>query len=411
MAVTGLDARRKHRPSELSGGQQQRVAVARALVSRPTVMFADEPTGNLDSTMSGEILSLLRRSVTDLGQTTVMVTHDAHAAAIADRVLFLADGHIVRDLGPSSAHEILDTLEQVTRAMTKVALKGLLGRKTRAILTSFAIVLGVAMISGTFVLTDTIQKSFDSVFTQAYDKTDASITAKEIVKNSRNRAPVPGVPAGQGPRARRDRSRLGRRQRRGQARRLQGQDRRRRERRGRGLQRRPQAVTLQPAHARVRAAGRPARTRSSSTPIRPPRHHYAVGDTIGAKAEGPVAQYTISGIGKLGGGGFGGLVTVAAFDLHTAQAHLRAPEPVRRDLRRGGEGRLAAGAQAGDPSAGRAVAAGADRRRGGPGGLRRSQQGHRDDSRVPARVRRHLAVRRRVRHLQHHLDHRRAAHP
>jgi putative ABC transport system ATP-binding protein len=115
MAVTGLDDRRRHRPSELSGGQQQRVAVARALVSRPTVMFADEPTGNLDSTMSGEILSLLRRSVTDLGQTTVMVTHDAHAAAIADRVLFLADGHIVRDLGPSTAHEILDTLEQVTQ--------------------------------------------------------------------------------------------------------------------------------------------------------------------------------------------------------------------------------------------------------------------------------------------------------
>jgi putative ABC transport system ATP-binding protein len=114
MTVTGLDVRRRHRPSELSGGQQQRVAIARALVSRPTVMFADEPTGNLDSTMGGEILSLLRRSVTDLGQTTVMVTHDAHAAAIADRVLFLADGHIVRDLGPSSAHEILDTLEQVT---------------------------------------------------------------------------------------------------------------------------------------------------------------------------------------------------------------------------------------------------------------------------------------------------------
>jgi putative ABC transport system ATP-binding protein len=114
MATTGLDNRRKHRPSELSGGQQQRVAIARALVSRPTVMFADEPTGNLDSTMGGEILSLLRRSVTDLGQTTVMVTHDAHAAAIADRVVFLADGHIVRDLGPSTAHEILDALEQVT---------------------------------------------------------------------------------------------------------------------------------------------------------------------------------------------------------------------------------------------------------------------------------------------------------
>jgi putative ABC transport system ATP-binding protein len=112
--AVGLGQRLSHRPSELSGGQQQRVAVARALVSRPSVMFADEPTGNLDSTTSGEILTLLRDSVDTLGQTTVMVTHDAHAAAIADRVLFLADGDIVRDLGPSSAHEILETLEQVT---------------------------------------------------------------------------------------------------------------------------------------------------------------------------------------------------------------------------------------------------------------------------------------------------------
>jgi putative ABC transport system ATP-binding protein len=110
----GLSQRLKHRPSEMSGGQQQRVAIARALVSRPTIMFADEPTGNLDSRTSGEILTLLRDMVSGLGQTTVMVTHDAHAAAIADRVLFLADGEIVRDLGPSSAHEILDTLEEVT---------------------------------------------------------------------------------------------------------------------------------------------------------------------------------------------------------------------------------------------------------------------------------------------------------
>jgi putative ABC transport system ATP-binding protein len=110
----GLTERLSHRPAELSGGQQQRVAVARALVSHPSVMFADEPTGNLDSRTSGEILGLLRDSVDALGQTTVMVTHDAHAAAIADRVLFLADGDVVRDLGPSSAHEILATLEQVT---------------------------------------------------------------------------------------------------------------------------------------------------------------------------------------------------------------------------------------------------------------------------------------------------------
>jgi putative ABC transport system ATP-binding protein len=114
VAKVGLADRLTHRPSELSGGQQQRVAVARALVSRPSVMFADEPTGNLDSTTGGEILTLLRDCVDSLGQTTVMVTHDAHAAAIADRVLFLADGNIVRDLGRSTAHEILATLEEMT---------------------------------------------------------------------------------------------------------------------------------------------------------------------------------------------------------------------------------------------------------------------------------------------------------
>jgi putative ABC transport system ATP-binding protein len=110
----GLTDRRSHRPSELSGGQQQRVALGRALVSKPSIVFADEPTGNLDSKTSGEILELLRESVETFGQTTVMVTHDAHAAAIADRVLFLADGLIVRDLGPSSAREILGALEEVS---------------------------------------------------------------------------------------------------------------------------------------------------------------------------------------------------------------------------------------------------------------------------------------------------------
>jgi putative ABC transport system ATP-binding protein len=110
----GLAERRDHRPAEMSGGQQQRVAIARALVSKPTVVFADEPTGNLDSTTSGEILELLRHSVDAYGQTTVMVTHDANAAAIADRILFLADGRIVKDLGPSSTEEILDALREVT---------------------------------------------------------------------------------------------------------------------------------------------------------------------------------------------------------------------------------------------------------------------------------------------------------
>jgi putative ABC transport system ATP-binding protein len=109
----GLSERLTHLPSELSGGQQQRVAIARALVSKPTVMFADEPTGNLDSTTSGEILELLRQSVANYGQTTVMVTHDAQAAAIADRILFLADGRIVKDLGPSDTREIVEAMEEV----------------------------------------------------------------------------------------------------------------------------------------------------------------------------------------------------------------------------------------------------------------------------------------------------------
>jgi putative ABC transport system ATP-binding protein len=110
----GLSDRREHRPSELSGGQQQRVAIARALISRPTVMFADEPTGNLDSHTSAEILQLLRESVSAYGQTTVAVTHDANVAAIADRVLFLADGRIVKELGRCEAHDILTVMEEVS---------------------------------------------------------------------------------------------------------------------------------------------------------------------------------------------------------------------------------------------------------------------------------------------------------
>jgi putative ABC transport system ATP-binding protein len=110
----GLGDRLAHRPAELSGGQQQRVAIARALVSRPTVVFADEPTGNLDSKTGGEILELMRSSVDDYGQTTVMVTHDARAASIADRILFLADGQIVRDLPRSEPHVVLEAMEEIS---------------------------------------------------------------------------------------------------------------------------------------------------------------------------------------------------------------------------------------------------------------------------------------------------------
>jgi putative ABC transport system ATP-binding protein len=110
----GLADRRSHRPSELSGGQQQRVAIARALVSQPSVVFADEPTGNLDSRTGQEILELLRAASAEHGQTTVMVTHDAAAAAIADRILFLADGLIVDQLARSEPGEILAAMNRIS---------------------------------------------------------------------------------------------------------------------------------------------------------------------------------------------------------------------------------------------------------------------------------------------------------
>jgi len=110
----GLGDRRNHRPAELSGGQQQRVAIARALVSRPSVVLADEPTGNLDSSTGQEILELLRSATEEYGQTTVMVTHDAGAAAIADRIFFLGDGLIVNELPRSSPSEILAAMNLIT---------------------------------------------------------------------------------------------------------------------------------------------------------------------------------------------------------------------------------------------------------------------------------------------------------
>ena len=109
--IVNIRDRLTHRPSELSGGQQQRVAVARALASRPAVVFADEPTGNLDSKAGRDVLDLLRRSVDEVGQTIIMVTHDAQAAAIADRLLLLADGRIVHDGDAISADAILDLMK------------------------------------------------------------------------------------------------------------------------------------------------------------------------------------------------------------------------------------------------------------------------------------------------------------
>jgi putative ABC transport system ATP-binding protein len=111
--TVGLTGRLSHRPAELSGGQQQRVAAARALASRPQVVFADEPTGALDSTSSAQLLSFLRTAVTDLGQTVVMVTHDATAAGYADRVIFLADGGLVDELRTPTAEQVLDHMKHL----------------------------------------------------------------------------------------------------------------------------------------------------------------------------------------------------------------------------------------------------------------------------------------------------------
>jgi putative ABC transport system ATP-binding protein len=108
-----LGDRLTHRPAELSGGQQQRVAVARALISKPAVVFADEPTGNLDSKSSEEVLRLLRRSVDDLGQTVVMVTHDPEAASYADRLVVLRDGRIVHDADAGTAEQVIELMKEV----------------------------------------------------------------------------------------------------------------------------------------------------------------------------------------------------------------------------------------------------------------------------------------------------------
>jgi putative ABC transport system ATP-binding protein len=108
--TVGLESRLTHRPSELSGGQQQRVAVARALASRPEIIFADEPTGNLDSRTGAEILSFMRQAVREFGQTIVMVTHDPVAASYADRAIFLADGHVVGELHDPTSDSVLDAM-------------------------------------------------------------------------------------------------------------------------------------------------------------------------------------------------------------------------------------------------------------------------------------------------------------
>ena len=166
IATVGLADRLRHRPSELSGGQQQRVAVARALASRPDIVFADEPTGNLDTRSGREVLSFLRGAADDLGQTVVMVTHDPVAAEYADGVVFLVDGRIALSARPS----VLDRM-----SMFKLTVQNLRARKRRFVGTFVAIVLGVAFLSGTLVLGDTLTANFDRLFADANAGTDVVV--------------------------------------------------------------------------------------------------------------------------------------------------------------------------------------------------------------------------------------------
>ena len=180
--ATGARTGPRSSPAASSSASRSRGRWSRS----PTVLFADEPTGNLDSNTSGEVLALLRHSVDELGQTTVMVTHDARAAAIADRILFLADGDDRPGRSPRSDRPHVIARDGGDRPpMIAVALKGLCGRKLRALLTALAIVLGVAMVSGTFILTDTITHAFDAIFSSSYEETDASITGKRRSASTR----------------------------------------------------------------------------------------------------------------------------------------------------------------------------------------------------------------------------------
>ena len=263
----GLAERRTHRPAQLSGGQQQRVAVARALVSAPAVLFADEPTGNLDSASGAQVLNLMREAVDRDGQTIVMVTHDLRAAAIADEVVVLADGEIVRRLDAPS--EELDRRDDARGGgMIRLALSDLRGHRLRTILSVIAVTLGVALVTGALTLTGSMTKAADSLSTAAYGGVDAAVTAQSTVDTTDNDTVVTqptlaGLAAG--PRAGRPAGRD--RRRRGPGRGQDGRLRRRDRRRGAVLRRRlrlRQARGVE-AHAvppRQRATGRPVRATS-----------------------------------------------------------------------------------------------------------------------------------------------------
>ena len=412
----GLSDRLGHRPSELSGGQQQRVAIARALVSKPTVLFADEPTGNLDSSTGSEILELLRRSVDDYGQTMVMVTHDARAAAMAHRVLFLADGadrararrvrHAPDPRGPGGDR----------RLVIRFAIRGLLGRKLRAVLTGIAIVLGVAMISGTYILTDTIDKAFSNLFTQSYAGTDAVVQGEgPDIWIDGDAAPTPPVDASLLETVREvDEVAL-----------ATG-----------GIYDETNTKILTPDGDAVSTGGAPSFGFGIDTspeyaqfnplnllegrwPSAPNEvvidagtadgQSYALGDTVEIATLVPKRAFELVGVAQYGGVDSLGTATFAVFTIPTAQELLDREGQYDAISVAAKEGTSEEDLVARDPGRAPGGRDGADRDRGDGRGAGRDRPVHVDHPLLPVDVRRHRALRRRVRHLQHLLDHRRAA--
>ena len=336
----GLTDRRDHKPSELSGGQQQRVAIARALIARPTVLFADEPTGNLDSAAGAAVLALLRDAVAIDGQTTVMVTHDPRAAAAADRVLFLADGRIVGDLAEPTEDQIIAAMREASAPMIKVALKSLAARRLRTALTALAIVLGVAMVSGAFTITDTMRGAADSLSSAAYDGTDAVVgarTAFEVDAGdwTAKRPTVDAAPARPGPRTcpgwpsppptspTRPRSSSATASRPATARTSASAS--------TPARRAPSGSRRSGSTA---AAGPPDRARSCIDAATAEDQDYGVGSTVPITTRGEAHDFKVVGTARFGSVKSLGTATSAVFDLRAAQELFDRGDRGRRDPRR-----------------------------------------------------------------------------
>ena len=415
LETIGLADRRKHRPAELSGGQQQRVAIARALVSRPTVIFADEPTGNLDSKTSGEILELLARSVEEYGQTTVMVTHEARAAAIADRILFLADGLIVQrasaDAAPARCWRVMDELDlgdpvrpegparaqaadRADRDRDRARRRDGHAARTSSPTRSRAPSTGSSreIYQGTDA-TITGKSAFDLTAT---DDTTAPPFDESLLPQVRALPDVADAVGGVGGEAHLDRQ-----ERQGDRLRRRAEPR---------LQRRPDAAARSTRSRSSTARGR-GRTRSSSTRRRRRRRTSRSARRSASRRTGRCGSMRISGLVKFGGASSLGGATLAGFDLPTGADALPASRASStRSARRRSRAsrRRSSRPRSADPAAGHA---GADRAR-----RRRSEDAKDTDelprlpAEVPARVRRHRALRRLLRDRELAVDHDRPAH-